>query len=258
MAQVPRNVIIVSPPNLDKTGFLALERGLLGRDQPTSREWLMDRLAEGLQVRMLRAPLRGFIEFAPGRATWRPMLGAEHSVVIEVLRAEGHAGRSPAIRALLRVAEDWARYFGFSALLLPAPDSNDQDLTDALCGQGFQVIDSTLGKVDLWGKILLGPVALPRLPQDWPARAARLGAGLVMQVLGRCDSQLRKRSDLLDMARAEGIAARIDHLPNAAEARARLTCPDGQSCVALDGSVLGAGNWSVTRIKREIRRRKGG
>ncbi len=257
MAHVPRNVITVSPPNLDKTGFLTLEQGLLGPDQPTSRDWLIDRLSEGLQVRMLRAPLRGFIEFAPGRVSWRPISGAAQSVVIEAVRAEGHAARVLGIGALLSVAEDWARYYGFGALLLPARAGDDKDLINVLSRQNFKVIDSTIGKLDLWGKILHGPVALPSLPQDWHARAARLGSGLVMQVLGRCDRQLRRMSEVLDMARAAGIPARIDHLISAVDARAQLVCPDAQSCVVLDGMVLGDSSWSASRVWQEIRCRKG-
>lgn len=255
--RVPRNVITVSPPNLDRTGFLRLEAGLAGPDQPTGRDWLMDRLAEGLQVRMLRPPLRGFIEFAPGRATWRPILGAGQSVVIECLRVDAAPGREEAIGALLRAAEDWARYYGFSMLVMPTGAAVDPEMLAELRRQGYLVLDRTLGGVRLWGRVLQGPVPLPGLPQDWRERAARLGPGLVVQSLSNGNGQRPMVDELLSRARKAGLPARRDQLATAEEARARLACPNAMSCVVLDGELVGNSGWSVARTWQEIRRRKG-
>lgn len=257
MARVPRNVITVSPPNLDRTGFLRLEEGLAGPDQPTGRDWLIDRLSEGLQVRMLRPPLRGFIEFVPGRASWRPIRGAGQSVVIECLRVDAQAGRVVGIGALLRVAEDWARYYGFASILMLLRDGEDQEMLMELRRQGYLALDQTMGGVQLWGRILQGPVGLPLLPQDWRRRAGRLGPGLVLQSLGNCESRRQKTEELLRFGREAGLLARLDHIRTADHARARLACPDAMSCVVLDGDLVGNSGWSVTQTMQEIRRRKG-
>lgn len=256
MAQMPRNVIAVSPPNLDRTGFLKLEEGLTGGDMPTSRNWLMDRLAQGLQIRMLRSPLRGFIEFAPGRSSWRPIDGVDQAVVIECLRVDGQTGRAHGIGALLQVAEDWARYYGFSAVLMSARVGEDPDLDRQLQRHGYHIIDGSIGDTVLWGQILQGPQALPTLPQDWRSRAERLGAGLVVQTVGHCDALLRNGEALVARARTSGLAARIDQLCTAAEARARMVCPVSLACVVLDGDVLGHGGWPEIQLWQEIRRRK--
>lgn len=257
MTRVPRNVITVSPPNLDRTGFLSLEEGLAGPDQPTGRDWLISRLADGLQVRMLRDPLRGFVEFAPGRATWRPVREAGQSVVIECLRVDAQAGRVVGIGALLRVAEDWARYYGFSTLLILLRDGEDKELRTELSRQGFRVLDQTAGNVQLWGLVLQGPVPLPSLPQDWRARAARLGPGLVIQRLGNSDSQCQKAEELMARSQKAGLLSRLDHMNTAQAARARLACPDAMSCVALDGELVGHCSWSALQTWQEISRRKG-
>jgi hypothetical protein len=256
MARVPRNVITVSPPNLDRTGFLSLEQGLAGPDLPTGRDWLIDRLTEGLQVRMLRPPLRGFIEFIPGRATWRPIREADQSVVIECLRVDATAGRSVGIGALLRVAEDWARYYGFSSLLMLLRNTDDPDMRAELRRQSYRVVDQTLGGMQLWGQVLQGPVALPLLPQDWRSRAAQLGPGLVIQTLGNGDRNRSRAETLLTMGREAGVLSRLDHIRTAEQARTRLACPDAMSCVALDGEIVGKSAWSVMQLWQEIRRRK--
>lgn len=257
MTRVPRNVITVSPPNLDRTGFLTLEQGLAGPDQTTGRDWLIHRLSEGLQVRMLRAPLRGFIEFIPGRATWRTIKGAGQSVVIECLRVDAQADRAEGIGALLRAAEDWARYYGFSTILILLRDDEDRDLRSQLRRRGYLMLDRTRGEVHLWSLVLQGPVPLPLLPQDWRGRAARLGPGLVLQSLGNSESRRQKAEELLRCGREAGLLARLDHMRTADQARSRLACPDAMSCVVLDGDLVGNCSWSVTQIWQEIRRRKG-
>ncbi|MGI3184248.1 hypothetical protein [Nioella aestuarii] len=257
MARVPRNVITVSPPNLDRSGFLSLEKGLAEPDHSTGRDWLIDRLSQGLQVRMLRPPLRGFIEFVPGRATWRPITGAGQSVVIEALRVDGQAGRVVGIGALLRVAEDWARYFGFSTLLIMVRDGDDPEMRAELRRQNYVTLDRTMGSVQLWGRVLQGPISLPLLPQDWLGRASRLGPGLVVQSLGDGDALWQRAEELLSRGREAGLATRHDHLSKPEQARVRLASPDAMSCVVLDGDLVGYKGWSVTQIWQEICRRKG-
>jgi len=257
MSQVPRSVITVSPPNLDRSGFLRLEQGLGGADAPTSRDWLLGRLADGLQVRMLRDPMRGFIEFAPGRSSWRPIDGVDQAVVIECLRVDEQAGRTVAIGALLRVSEDWARYYAFSAVLMLAGAGRDAERDQELRRQSYQVIDKSVSDTVLWGRILQGPRPLPTLPQDWRGRAARLGPGLTVQSVGHCDARLRNAEDLVTRGRAAGLASRVDRLTTAADARAQLVCPNALSCVVLDGEVVGQRGWSDLQIWQDIRRRKG-
>ena len=97
MARVPVNVITVSPPNLDRTGFLSLEMGIGRQDGPTRRDWLLDRFEEGFQVRMLRPPLKGFVEFAPGRVSWKPLIGGAGCIVVQSLCVKSRVDWSEAL-----------------------------------------------------------------------------------------------------------------------------------------------------------------
>lgn len=238
MARASRAVITVCPPNLDRCGFLALEQGLAGQEGPTSRDWLLERMSEGMQVRMLRDPLRGFIEFSPGRSSWRPLLGADSSIVVQRLWVEGRGCRRRGIGILLGAAEDWARYYGFSAVLLPCAPRLVRAEAAALAALGYQQIDATEGGVTLWARVLQGPMALPRFPQNWGDRARRLGPGLVVQSAGRCEERHRAAIDMVCRARKAGLMARLDRLISPETARDALVTPGALSAVVVDGRIV--------------------
>jgi hypothetical protein len=254
MARVSHQTITVSPPNLDRSGFLSLETGLGGRDGPVSRDWLVERMKDGFQLRMLREPRRGFIEFAPGRASWWPIEGADAAVVVQRLRvAPGEPGGSASL--LLHEAEDWARFYGFSAVLALAGHGMDPAVETDLRARGFRVIDETADGVLLCMVVLQGPVALPRLPRNWKRRRAALGPGLVVQDTGHCPHQSGRAQTLLSLAEEAGLNARIDRLHSAEEARARLAAPGALFCVGYDGEVIDTGAGDVMDVWQEVRRR---
>lgn len=256
MARVSRQTITVSPPNLDRTGFLTLETWLGGSDGPSSRDWLLDRLKDGFQLRMLRDPRRGFIEFAPGRASWWPIEGAEHCVVVQRLRVEPGPGAIEDARVLLREAEDWARYFGFTALLANVDRDAGPGSEAELKALGLQVIDEIAEGELLCMHALYGPMALPRLPRNWRLRARSLGRGLVVQDTGHCPDQTQRAETLLARAREAGFPARIDSLTDAASARRQLAAPGTLFCVVLDGQVIDRGRGATDPIWQEICRRR--
>ncbi|WP_146636195.1 hypothetical protein [Nioella nitratireducens] len=255
MARGPRNVITVSPPNLERTGFLSLEQGFAGPSRATRRDWLLERFSEGLQVRMLRPPLRGFVEFAPCRVSWQPLACNGDSVVIERLEIDPGSRPSPGLGTLLRAAEEWAGYFGFASVLLPIRAEAGVSAR-ALSDHGYCCVDRTVGKTGLWMRVLHGPTLLPFLPQDWQARTAALGPGLVVQSGGQSDEQHDIAQGLLDRATAAGLPARFDLLTCAEDARKRTVWPGTLFSVVLDGEVIDTGQGSLLQIWQEVRRRK--
>ncbi|MCI0513562.1 GNAT family N-acetyltransferase, partial [candidate division KSB1 bacterium] len=69
-------IIEVTPENIDQTGFFCYmsKRNTEGYRQKL--DWIQARFKEGLQIRMLELPERGFIEFLPGEYAWRAVNAA--------------------------------------------------------------------------------------------------------------------------------------------------------------------------------------
>ena len=251
MARTVSKTITISPPNLGRTGFLALEQEVLGASAPSCRNWLLQRFEEGHQVRMLRPPGRGFIEFAPGRVSWRAINSADQCVVVQCL----HADDPQSATDLLQAAEDWARYFDFAAVMVVAGAHRCLPSPVAVIAAGYSVVGETAGGVSLYGKILQGPVPLPSLPQNWRARWAALGPGLVVQCAARSPERLDFAHDLVARGKTLGLPARVDLIETAAAARKGLATPVSPFSVVLNGDCLDDGQLSDFQIWQAVRQR---
>lgn len=251
MARTVSKTITVSPPNLMRTGFLDLEQEMLGTSAPSSRDWLLQRFEEGHQVRILRPPGRGFVEFAPGRASWRALSGADQCVVVQCLHADGLKSAAD----LLRAAEDWARYFDFAAVMVVAGAHPCLPAPEVATAAGYLVVGETAGGVSLYGKILQGPVPLPALPQNWRARWAALGPGLVVQCAARSPERLEFARDLVARGKKLGLPARVDLIETAAAAQKGLASPVSPFSVVVNGDCIDDGQLSDFQIWQAVRQR---
>ncbi|MEM7721475.1 MAG: hypothetical protein AAF376_03795 [Pseudomonadota bacterium] len=252
MPRSDRYCLTVSPPTLDRTAFAELDQSLPAPQAPFARDWLMARFAEGLEIRMLRAPLSGFVAFQPGRLSWRPILGADDAVVIHSLRVAEGPKAPQAVRRLRAAVEGFARYYGYSAVL--ALLGSDQGLIapNFGLGKGWIQLDEGPGEARLVGRVLQGPIALPSLPRDWRQRAASVGPGLVVQTTGE-SAALNQRAERLEQAlRNRGLPARRERFADADTARRRATHPGSVYSVVLDGIRLGGPELSEADVLRAV------
>lgn len=239
MPRSDRFYLTVSPPTFDRTEFPGVDRALEAPHAPFARDWLMARFSEGLQIRMLRAPLSGFVVFQPGRLSWRPIEGADRAIVVHDLRVARNEHAKEAARRLWSVAEGFARYYGYAAALA-AVGSEDGLIAPTLApGRGWLELDRGAGDVRLLGRVFHGPMAVPHFPRDWMRRAAGQGSGLVIQTTGE-SAVLETRADRLgETLRARGIPVRRQRFANADEARQWATSPGAVFSVICDGVRLG-------------------
>jgi hypothetical protein len=234
-----RDTVIVSPPTFDRTEFARVDQALSAPHTPLDRDWLMARFSEGLQIRLLKPPQQGLILFQPGKLAWRPIEGAERALVVHDLRvAPGPMARDGAAR-LWSVAEGFARYYGFVAVLALIGPGPGLIARDRAPGRGWVALDTADGDVRLVGNVLQGPMALPRLPRDWALRAAALGRGLVIQTSGESYGLERQARDIMGLLSAQGIPARHERFANSDTLRARAVRPAAAYSVVLDGQVIG-------------------
>jgi hypothetical protein len=64
-------MIDVGAENVDKTGFFCFMSKKKSEGYQRKLAWLKDRFAEGMRIKMLALPERGFIEYIPGEHAWR-------------------------------------------------------------------------------------------------------------------------------------------------------------------------------------------
>jgi len=64
-------MIDVGVENIDRTGFFCFMSKKKSEGYQRKLAWLKDRFAEGMRIKMLALPERGFIEYIPGEHAWR-------------------------------------------------------------------------------------------------------------------------------------------------------------------------------------------
>ena len=64
-------IIEVTADNVDQTGFFCYMSKRKTEGFQRKLNWLKDRFAEGMRIKMLALPERGFIEYIPGEYAWR-------------------------------------------------------------------------------------------------------------------------------------------------------------------------------------------
>jgi hypothetical protein len=255
MRRHPSDLITISPTNLDRSGYFSDDLALDWPDAITDRAWLADRFAEGMQMRMLHGSPDGFVGFMSGRAIWRPILGAHSFLAIQSVRTGAMSGDPLTMSRLLGAVEDWARYYGYMGVVVLLDAMDAARSFHQRCLSGYCRFDQTAGGVWLLGKVLEGPVELPRLPQDWAERAAKMGPGLVIQTAAGCQAHTQLAHRLIRQARAHQIPARQDVLISALDVRARVVRPTGLFSVVLDGRLLPLRAFTEHWIWTEVQRR---
>ncbi|WP_025310518.1 hypothetical protein [Roseicyclus elongatus] len=151
-----KDLVTVSPPTFDRCSFQRIDRMLAAPHAPYDRAWLMARFSEGLEIRMLREPLNGFVMFQPGRLSWRPIDGAARAVVVHDLRVAPGPEAVAGARSLWAAVERFATYYGYAAVL--AMTGRDEGLVapELAPGRGWLTLDTGPDEVRLWGRVLHG------------------------------------------------------------------------------------------------------
>ncbi len=239
MPQRDRDIVTVSPPTFDRTDFAGVDQALAAGAPTYDRAWLMGRFDEGLQIRLRRGPSDGFIMFQPGRLAWRAIQGAERAVVVHDLRVADGAEAAPTVRRLWSTVESFARYYGYAAILAMGGEADGLIAPSRRPDRGWVQFDDDGKGAKLWGRILQGPVSLPSLPRDWVARAASLGAGLVLQSTGELAGSEARAIRLEALLAAHGMCLRHDRLRDGRDVRHRAVAPAPCFSIVLDGVRLG-------------------
>jgi hypothetical protein len=252
MTRSLRDLVTVTPPSFDRTAFSWADRRLGTAHAPYDRSWLMARFDEGLQIRMLHPPEPGIVLFQPGRLSWRPIEGSGDAIVVHDLRvADGPDARARAGR-LWHGVEHFARFYGFSSVLAPIGREEGLVSPGFAPGRGWIVLDEAPGGARLAARVLQGPVALPRFPVDWRARAAALGPGPVIQTSGESRRTEARARRICALAEDAGVTVRRDHLTTPDQARHRAVSPGATFSAVLDGTRIGGLDLSDTELVRAL------
>ena len=117
------NIIDVNEGNVEKLGFFCRMSKMKTEGNQRKLKWLKQRFEEGLKIKMLELPERGFIEYIPGEYAWRGVK-AEDYMFIHCLWVVGKSKGKGFGDILLKECEKDAKKLKFKGIAALVSDGN--------------------------------------------------------------------------------------------------------------------------------------
>jgi GNAT superfamily N-acetyltransferase len=230
-------LIGVTQANVAETGFFCYMSKRKSEGFRRKLGWLRARFDEGMKIKMLKLPERGFIEFIPGEFAWRAVNRAEKYMFIHCLWVVGRSkGKGFGARLLDECIRD-AKKAKMAGVAMVTSEGTWLAGKELLLKQGFRPVAEAPPSFTLMVKTFKA-APLPSFPQDWKARAKRFGRGLTVLRSDQCPYLEDATNTLLEAAAEKGIRSRAVELTSAAEAKRLSPSPYGVFNVVLDGRLL--------------------
>jgi ribosomal protein S18 acetylase RimI-like enzyme len=230
-------IIDVDRSNVEETGFFCYMSKRTSEGYLRKLAWVRARLDEGLRIKLLKLPERGFIEYIPGEKAWRAVR-AKGWMVIHCLWVVGKSkGRGLGGLLVDECVKD-ARNDGLRGVAMVTTEGNWLAGRKLFEKNGFVAVDAAPPAFALLAKPL-EPGPLPSFPKDWAARAARFGPGLTVLRTDQCPYLPDAVANLLEAAARKRIKTRVVELKTAREVQTLSPSPYGTFAIVLDGKLVG-------------------
>jgi L-amino acid N-acyltransferase YncA len=233
------NVIhTIDPSNVDRYGFFCYKSKPKAYGFRHKRDWLAGSMAEGLRLKIIYEDARsaGFVEYAPGEASWRVVQATGYMVIHCMWVVGSNKGKGYGERLLDQVTDE-AKHQGMFGLAVVSSSSTWLAKKGFFTHHGFRVIDKAPPFFELLVKHF-GQGEQPAFPKDWDRRLKQLPQGLVVVHSGQCPYHAMFVSSLEKAASQMGVPFQAMELKTSREARQLSPSAYGVFGVVYNGRLL--------------------
>jgi len=230
------DIIDVHTRNVDQTGFFCYMSKRKTEGWRRKLLWLKARFAEGLKIKMLRLPERGFIEYVPGEHSWRA-INAKGYMVIHCLWVVGRSKGKGLASALLEECIEDAKRAGMKGVAMLASEGSYMKWKRFLAEHGFETVDTAPPSFELMAR-KFGKARSPTFTKDLEKKARGFSKGLVILRSDQCPYFEEATQALLALTKKKGIPSKVIEISTAKEVRKLAPSPYGVFTVVLDGRVI--------------------
>ncbi len=229
-------VINVNADNIDETGFFCYMSKKKSEGYRKKANWLKARFGEGMRLKVLKLPERGFIEYIPGEYAWRSVQ-CEGYMFIHCLWVVGRSkGRGLAGILLDQCLAD-AKKAGLKGVAMVVSEGNGLIGKRFLTKSGFKSVDKAAPSFELMvKKFARGPN--PSFTGDWDKKAARYPKGLAIFRSDQCPYNEDAVKMVANTATELGIEARIIELEDSGDIRKYAPSAYGTFDILMDGVLM--------------------
>jgi len=230
-------LIDVNSENVSETGFFCYMSKRKSEGYRRKLDWLRARFDEGLRIKLLRLPERGFIEYIPGEYAWRAVHDAQGYMLIHCIWVAGRSkGKGYGGLLVERCIKD-AKRAGMRGIAMVTSEGNWLAGNELLLHHGFVPVDRAPPSFTLMVR-RFSDAPPPSFPKDWQERLGRFSEGLTILRSDQCPYIENATHILLDAAKERRIRSRVIELKNCAEAKKTSPSPYGVFNVVHRGRLL--------------------
>ena len=223
-------VVDVTKDNVEETGFFCCMSKKKSEGYQRKLKWLKARFEEGLQIKMLKLPERGFIEYIPGEYAWRPV-NAKGYMFIHCIWVVGKSrGKGYATYLLNECIKD-AKVSLMKGVAMVTSEGNWLIGNNLLKKHGFESVDQAPPSFDLMVK-KFGRARSPSFNNSWGRKQKNLGKGLLVYRTDQCPYLDDATNIVLATAEELGIKGKVIELRTKEE-----VCEKSPSAYGVFGAV---------------------
>ena len=229
-------ILDVTPANVTELGFFCYMSKKKSEGYRRKLEWLQERFAEGMRIKMLELPNRGFIEYTPGKHAWRTV-DAKGYMFVHCLWVVGKSKEKGFASALLEECERDAKAEKMKGVAMLTSEGNWLLKRRFLEKHGFEQVAEAPPSFSLMVK-RFGKAKPPAMLGNSATIRRRFGKGLTVFRSDQCPYIEDATQTALNAGENAGIDTRVVELRSADDVRRMSPSPFGVFGIVLDGRLL--------------------
>jgi GNAT superfamily N-acetyltransferase len=240
-------IIDVTADNVSEVGFFCYMSKRKTEGHRRKLNWVKKRFAEGMRIKMLQLPLRGFIEYIPGEYAWRSV-SAKDYMFIHCLWVVGQSrGKGLATRLLNECIKD-AKKSGMKGVAMVTSERDWLVKKRFLSKQGFESVDKAPPAFELMVKKFVDDSPSLSFTGDWEKKISRYGKGLTVFRSDQCPYVENYVKGAKEKAKELGIKCQVVELNSCQDVRNLAPSAYGVFGMVYNGRILSYNNL----IKNEL------
>ncbi len=229
-------MIDVNLENVDATGFFCYMSKKKTEGYQRKLSWLKKRFSEGMQIKMLTLPERGFIEYIPGKYAWRGV-HADDYMFIHCLWVVGKSKGNGFSTALLDACIEDAKRQKLKGVAMVTSEKVWLAHRQVLDKNGFECVDTSPPSFSLMVK-KFGNYPSPTFAGGWEQKAEAFGDGLTIIRSDQCPYIVDAAQAAMAAAATVGIKSRVLELKSREDLLRLSPSAYGVFSLVLNGKLL--------------------
>jgi GNAT superfamily N-acetyltransferase len=244
-------IIDVNAQNVAITGFFCYMSKKKTEGYRRKLNWLKERFAEGMRIKMLKLPARGFIEYIPGEFAWRSV-NAKGYMFVHCLWIVGQSKGKGLATLLLNECIKDAKKSGMLGVAMVTSERDWLVKKKFLLKQGFESVDKAPPTFELMVKKFDDDPPSPFFTGEWGKKISRYGKGLTVFRSDQCPYIENYVKGAKEKAKELGIKCHVVELNSCQDVRDLAPSAYGVFGIVYNGRILSYSNlvkneWSDLR-----------